>query len=531
MLSKSLPTGYTQLEYIESTGTQYFDTGVYPSDTLNYDIEFEIKSETPAEIFGASRGAGVEYQLNRYSGGYVCTGSYAYYIAISLNAYQRAILNGTEYKIYSKSALLNSSTVDRTGAENINLSIFMFAGNRYGVAGEFSETKMYSCKFYDGNVLVRNFIPAKRESDNVVGMYDVVEDKFYTNAGSGTFTAGAETMAGAGVDLAYDSNKTNNKVTTSDLPAGYTQLEYLQSDGNQKFDTGIKPTSNMRFVGKSYFQRPTTSADNYLFGSGDHYSNFVGLMATRGSFWAGTGSASTSIVDDFPTIENYYTFNFDYSYNETTAILNSNLGNGTLTYSDSTLTTENIHLFHLKADYYGANLLVRFYSFTMYSESVMVRNFVPAKNASGVLGMYDLVEGKFYTNQGAGAFAAGAEIDGATNQLKLLLKNEDLGSSFGVRYKVNFYAATATGKVLLTSSISGMTAPTADTNGFVYDSDGWYYYRNNSGKNVMFEPATADTPTTKYLMQSFAIDYSSVSNLFGGNSIFMEILVESVDLS
>lgn len=27
-----LPSGYTQLEYIESTGTQYIDTGIIPTD-------------------------------------------------------------------------------------------------------------------------------------------------------------------------------------------------------------------------------------------------------------------------------------------------------------------------------------------------------------------------------------------------------------------------------------------------------------------------------------------------------------------
>ena len=41
-------------------------------------------------------------------------------------------------------------------------------------------------------VLVRNFIPAKRNSDNVLGLYDLVNNVFYTNAGSGTFIAGPE---------------------------------------------------------------------------------------------------------------------------------------------------------------------------------------------------------------------------------------------------------------------------------------------------------------------------------------------------
>ena len=93
-----------------------------------------------------------------------------------------------------------------------------------------------------------------------------------------------------------------------------------------------------------------------------------------------------------------------------------------------------------------------------------------------------------------------------------------------------------------TSSVTGLEeqtissrqtpiVPTSSTNGFVYNStDGYYYYQNSSGQNVMFEPATSSAVTSRYLMQSFSIDFSSVSNLLGGNSIYMEILVESVTI-
>ena len=52
--------------------------------------------------------------------------------------------------------------------------------------------KLYNVKFYKNGDMVFNGIPAKRNSDNVVGMYDTVTDTFFTNAGTGTFTAGPE---------------------------------------------------------------------------------------------------------------------------------------------------------------------------------------------------------------------------------------------------------------------------------------------------------------------------------------------------
>lgn len=118
-------------------------------------------------------------------------------------------------------------------------------------------------------------------------------------------------------------------------------------------------------------------------------------------------------------------------------------------------------------------------------------------------------------------------LDGVNN-LKLVLKNEDLGVSFCVRYKVEFYASTASGKVLLSSSISGMTAPSSGVNGFVLDN-GWYYYRNNSGANTVLNSATSSSVYSVCMMTSFTISSDeTVAGLLGGNSIYMSIAVENV---
>ena len=46
--------------------------------------------------------------------------------------------------------------------------------------------KLYSCKIYKDDVLVRDMIPAKDEVGNA-GLYDKIEGKFYYNAGTGSF--------------------------------------------------------------------------------------------------------------------------------------------------------------------------------------------------------------------------------------------------------------------------------------------------------------------------------------------------------
>lgn len=49
--------------------------------------------------------------------------------------------------------------------------------------------KLYYCKIWDNGSLVRNFVPCKNTS-GILGLYDIVNNVFYTNAGTGTFTAG-----------------------------------------------------------------------------------------------------------------------------------------------------------------------------------------------------------------------------------------------------------------------------------------------------------------------------------------------------
>ena len=65
----------------------------------------------------------------------------------------------------------------------------------------------------------------------------------------------------------------------------------------------------------------------------------------------------------------------------------------------------------------------RLYFCKIYNLDEMVRNFIPCYSTttvtdvngkewpSGTKGLYDTVEGKFYTNQGTGEFIAGPEVD------------------------------------------------------------------------------------------------------------------------
>ena len=515
MLSKSLPTGYTQLEYIESTGTQYIDTGYnLTSEVLKYDLEFETTSSTSSfTLIGNSDDGDTNFGINFYSN--------QFYVGTS-----RWLLSGnswTKNQKYHKTIEANNGTltvitdgVSQSATYTSTLykksSIALFAckcDTKFSNSGSYA--KVYQAKIYDNNVLVRNYVPAK-DSSNVVGMYDLVEGKFYTNKGTGTFSAGAEQKSGSGISLAYDTtNKTNNKVIV--LPDGYQTIDYLSA--NQGTAATRTASINMGIAWKD-----------------------VGKLECDIEFTS-TPTHKPMLFSSYPT-NPYICFNdtgIEF-VGITGTVLSTN-------YTKSQIINNGIKHIELNI---GANTSTKTISFGSWQDAawsanwnasslkaydtngVLIRDYVPCVNGSGVAGMYDLVESKFYTNAGTGTFTSGGTS--AQNKLKLLLKNEDLGSSFGVRYKVTFYAATASGKVELSSSISGMTAPTSSSNGFVFNStDGYYYYQNSTGANVVFEPATSSGATSKYLMTGFSINYTNATKtLLGGNSIYMEISIESVNL-
>lgn len=67
---------------------------------------------------------------------------------------------------------------------------FLFANNESGTAGSFTNIRCYKLTFWQNNNLIRGFIPCYRKSDNVIGMYDIVNNVFYINQGTGIFIKG-----------------------------------------------------------------------------------------------------------------------------------------------------------------------------------------------------------------------------------------------------------------------------------------------------------------------------------------------------
>lgn len=207
-----LPTEYQEVEYIQSSGTQYIDTGYKPtSNNLRIACEFEYTADhSTSSVFGSESSS--KYSIVPY-------GAPAFYVGSSTQLLAQTTALNTKYALdahanagtltVSLNGTTNSASYSGSVLTTVNMGIF--CNIIAGVANQFCSMKLYAMYIYDNGNLVRDFVPCYRKSDNVAGLYDLVNNVFYTNVGSGVFAVGA------------DSNK---RAVATIIPGGVIPMQY-----------------------------------------------------------------------------------------------------------------------------------------------------------------------------------------------------------------------------------------------------------------------------------------------------------------
>lgn len=192
----NLPGEYQRLEYIESTGTQYIDTGMKLNQDSTLEINLEITEVGDYNVFG-SRSSASENNF-----GIIFSKTYDQ-VDLDFGDYtkNRLLLSyNIDRKIYKMSnKQLQAGDITQDVIDYIDFStpenayIFNMSGN-YPTVNNPAKMRLFYCKILDKDALVRNYIPCKRISDGVVGLYDIVNNVFYKNAdtSSDNFIAGPE---------------------------------------------------------------------------------------------------------------------------------------------------------------------------------------------------------------------------------------------------------------------------------------------------------------------------------------------------
>ena len=182
-----LPAGYTQLEWIESTGTQYIDTGIIVKANTLVKSSFEFTSATPStrRLFGMIAGPS--------SGTMGYREQYNFYWFTSIGATTSSVSKHTVDFNADGNVYLDGTSIGSKGTFGTatNVTMLLFAEHSDGFAINYGQVKVYSFTVKEGDTVIQNLIPAKNAS-NVIGMYDTVSGTFFTNAATSgpDFTAG-----------------------------------------------------------------------------------------------------------------------------------------------------------------------------------------------------------------------------------------------------------------------------------------------------------------------------------------------------
>lgn len=188
---------YTELEYVENQNDAYINTLFKPNQDTRIIAEMQCVTSTNSVMhFGAGGWDRVDGMWLTYETGINGTLHVAWLGKTTWSTYGNGDYNKHTYdwnknELYKDGTLVGSSTYGTYQCPN-NLAIFAnLQGDPEVVGGIYLKGKLYSFKIYDNGTLIRDLVPCKRNSDNVVGLYDMVNDTFYSSPSS-TFVGGPE---------------------------------------------------------------------------------------------------------------------------------------------------------------------------------------------------------------------------------------------------------------------------------------------------------------------------------------------------
>ena len=193
--SAGLPEEYTQVEYIESDGTQYIDTGYKANQDTRvvFDAYILQTTTTATGLFGCRQALGSNgfyiYEHDSASGEYNDGYGSLYTTDIPLSASARHIIDKNKNKTYIDETIAHTYAT-QTFTSPVTLTLFAIQQSN-GVDERMSVCRLYSSVIYDNGTIVRYYIPCTNAS-GIAGLYDTVSGVFCTNAGTGSFTAGAD---------------------------------------------------------------------------------------------------------------------------------------------------------------------------------------------------------------------------------------------------------------------------------------------------------------------------------------------------
>ena len=229
-----------EIEYLESTGTQYIDLGIIPNVTDSIYCEFMLVSPLISEDGSANLfGTMTAWSTNAFAlTGSPSSSSYNVFFLRGNNAIGNTVAWNDVSDIW-QIATINSNTATFLGqtfindsTASINLSAYLFAVNINGYAwGLGSIKRIRKFQYKRNNELIRDFIPVR--VGNVGYLYDKVSGQLFGNSGTGDFVLGQDTGPGGGLPYLplTGGTITGNLTVNGILTASNGNLDIISGGG------------------------------------------------------------------------------------------------------------------------------------------------------------------------------------------------------------------------------------------------------------------------------------------------------------
>lgn len=192
--SGRLPQGYTEVEYIRqnSNYNAYINTGVYLFDNItnSYTVSMKLTSEFHSNL-GCATIISAEVPASPYNGlgyRYKCSSTVDQLEFFGGNAnYASSVVDNGD----GTRTVTFQSTGNTSWTSSAPLSLLCsFSDTSFTTPIRYSDATIYSSTVVKNGVTVRDFVPAKRDSDSVYGLYDLINDVFYTSPNGNNFIGG-----------------------------------------------------------------------------------------------------------------------------------------------------------------------------------------------------------------------------------------------------------------------------------------------------------------------------------------------------
>ena len=394
------------IDYIESSGTQYINTGFSPTHkNVRLEMTYRFVSLPAATagsrkyVFGSCQGTNnVRFQYAVGSEGNCAFGFGEGWVNnATVDSYDTDKIhtivcsNGVFTLDGNVVKDLSSSKFESPDA---NAPVCLFANNNKGSASPtlMPSMRLYSCRIWNNDELVRDFVPAL-DDNSTACLYDIVGESFYSNADSGDFTAGE---------------------VTREVSLSYRKADYIETECTAFIDTGYVPNGNTKLEMEFAFTKEVDTK-RYVFGT---------YASGGGRYMFSYGPASTGCFLGYGT--NYQNNVSGLTYNTERHVIKYVPEFG-FYFDGEPVTTATVNLtewivdkdkgkniFLCTCNRNGGNIdtslnaPIRIYSCKIWETNAventltLKRDFVPKQRRfDGKNGLYDTVSSKFYGYYGS----------------------------------------------------------------------------------------------------------------------------------